>query len=457
MGTFETINPANGKIINRFNLESEEEVLSKVDSADYVFERWKKVSIKDKLLKMRVLSDLLKKDYEMFGSLITKEMGKCKKEADAEVMKCASMISTYVKNSEKWLENENVNVDGLRHYISYRPLGIILTIMPWNFPFWQALRFAVPALIVGNTAILKHSNVVPECALAIEKLFLDAGFEQGIFQTIVTDHKVIESVIASPKVKGVSFTGSTSAGKRINELAGKYLKKVVLELGGSDPFIVLKDADIQKAAEGAVLGRFMNAGQSCIAAKRFIVDKGIAGEFTSKLIQILKTKNVGEPDSCLTDIGTLVNADAVKAIEIFVDDAVSKGAEVLYKHTNLPIVGAYFPPTILSNLNKSMKLYFEEVFGPVAPIYVFDSENEAIEIANCTEFGLGGSVWTKDINKGVELADQIESGTVFVNSIVKSDARMPFGGIKQSGIGRELSKFGLYEFCNIKGNNIYDC
>ena len=340
--------------------------------------------------------------------------------------------------------------------VVFEPLGAILSIMPWNFPFWQAFRFGIPTLIAGNVSILKHSNVVPQCALAIEEAFNKAGFPQNVFKTIITEHESVAELVKSDLIRGVSLTGSTSAGARIAELAGRNLKKVVLELGGSDPFIVLNDADVEFAAKNAVSGRNVNSGQSCIAAKRFIVMRDVFEEFSKKFAEATNALIVGDPMDMKTDVGPLVNKDGLTQIESQVQDAVIKGAIILTGGKKLERKGYFYKPTVLSNIKINMKVVTEEVFGPVAPIIVVNDEEEAIKIANNSEFGLGASVWTKDENKGLEIAKKLEAGDIFINSVVKSDPRMPFGGIKKSGIGRELSKYGLKEFVNIKGINVYE-
>jgi acyl-CoA reductase-like NAD-dependent aldehyde dehydrogenase len=327
--------------------------------------------------------------------------------------------------------------------------------MPWNFPFWQALRFGVPSIIAGNVSILKHSNVVPQCAFAIEDIFRKSGFPENIFRTILSDHDSVFDLMASEIIKGISFTGSTNAGKKVAQAAGNNLKKVVMELGGSDPFIVLEDSDIEVAAKNAIIGRTMNTGQSCIASKRFIVVKDVAEEFASQFAKRMENLTVGDPMSEETDVGCLVNKAALEEIEEQVQDAVDKGATILTGGERVGNTGFFYKPTVLTDVNFQMKVVTEEVFGPVAPIIVVDNEDEAIEIANRTKFGLGGSVWTKDMERGLRIARKIEAGSVFVNSITKSDPRMPFGGVKESGFGRELSEFGLKEFVNVKGLNVY--
>ena len=382
-------------------------------------------------------------------------MGKPIKQSLGEVEKCAWTAEVYAEKTGEWLEDEIVEADGKNHMVSFEPLGTILSIMPWNFPFWQALRFAIPTLMAGNVSILRHSNVVPQCALAIEEAFKESGFPENVFRTIITDHDAISDLIKSDHIQGVSLTGSTGAGSRVAELAGKNLKKVVLELGGSDPFIVLEDANIENAARNAVTGRTINSGQSCIAAKRFIVNEKIFEEFSKIFSENIGKLIVDDPMKMDTDVGPLVNREGLIQMEDFMKDAISRGAKMLTGGSKLDMKGYFFKPAVLVNVTTDMKVLKDEVFGPIAPVIMVKSDEEALKIANDSKFGLGASVWTDDFGKGMKIAKKLEAGDVFINSIVKSDPRMPFGGIKKSGIGRELSKYGLKEFVNVKGINIY--
>ncbi len=449
----EVVNPTTEQVIKKYSLESEELVFTKLALAKSCFKQWKNVELQKRIELFIKLADLLDERCDEYATLMAQEMGKSFEEGKVEVKKCGWMARVYAARSEEWLKPEVVRASGKENYVTFEPLGVIFSIMPWNFPFWQVLRFAVPTMMAGNVSMLKHSNQVPGCALAIEKLFLDAGFPKGSFQTVIIDHKIGEKLMASDDVMGISFTGSTEVGCRIAEVAGKNLKKVVLELGGSDPFIVFADADLKSAAEGAALGRFMNCGQSCIAAKRFIIEQSAMQEFTKYFKEALAQKSVGDPMSCA--VGPIVNQKGLEEISEQVADAISKGAVVEAGGKKLEGAGFFYAPTILSNVTPQMRVISEEVFGPVAPVITFSSEEEAMELANDTPFGLGGSIWTKDIERGKRLARDLECGSVFVNSIVKSDPRMPFGGIKKSGLGRELSRFGLMEFVNVKGNNIF--
>jgi len=376
-------------------------------------------------------------------------------EALGEVEKCAWLCDHYAEHAPGWLADEEVAVDGLRHRVVYQPLGVVLSIMPWNYPFWQALRFGVPTLAAGNASLLKHASNVTGCGLAIAEAFARAGFPEGLFATVVADHGTVAELIARDEVRGVSLTGSTGAGERIAELAGRHLKKVVLELGGSDPFIVLEDADLDFAARGAVTGRMLCTGQSCIASKRFIVVREVADAFAERFAGLMSELRVGDPLDPATQVGTIVNRQELETLEAQLADAVDRGATVLTGGARLPGAGWFLPPTVVTGVTPDMRLAREEVFGPIAPVLVVEDAEEAVALANDSEFGLGGSVWTADIDRGEALARRLEAGTVFVNSFVKSDPRMPFGGVKKSGLGRELARFGLREFTNIQGVNVY--
>ncbi len=453
---FSTINPATEEKIADFDTMAKTDVLAILKKTHDAFTDWKQTSTHDRAKLFRNLADVLRKNKQKYAALITKEMGKPIKESLAEVEKCAWTCEVYAEHGPAWLLDKSMSADGIKHLIVFEPLGVILAVMPWNYPFWQALRFGIPTLMAGNGALLKHASNVPECAMAIEDAFSQARFPKNLFRTVFTDHSTIAEFISSPLIRGISLTGSTPAGKRIAELAGKNLKKVVLELGGSDPFIVLDDADIDKAAKNAALGRFMNAGQSCIASKRFIVMEKIASAFTEKFKEEVKKKIVGDPASENTAMGPLVNKDGLLGVEEQVIDALAKGGKVVLGGKRREGKGFYYEPTIITNVTADMRITKEEVFGPVAPIIPVKNLAEAVAIANSLEFGLGGSIWTKDLMKGEEIARRITAGAVFVNSITKSDPRMPFGGVKESGLGRELGEYGLKEFVNIKSINIYE-
>jgi len=453
---FKTINPATEEVIAEYDLMPKEEVVDAAKKSHDAFHEWKQLDVSERADYFRKLAQVLRSNKERYAKLMTLEMGKPIKQALTEVEKCAWSAEVYANNAEKWLEEEIVHADGKKHLVVFEPLGAILSIMPWNFPFWQAFRFGIPTLIAGNASVLKHSNIVPQCALAIESAFNEAGFPENVFKTVITDHEAVAELVKSDLIQGVSLTGSTNAGAKIAELAGRNLKKVVLELGGSDPFIILDDADVDFAAKNAVSARTINSGQSCIAAKRFIVMRNVFEEFSKKFAEYTDALIVDDPIDMKTDVGPLVNRDGLMQIESQMHDAVMKGATILTGGKKLERKGYFYKPTVLSNIKSNMKVVTEEVFGPVAPIIVVNNEEEAIKVSNNSEFGLGASVWTNDEERGLEIAKRLEAGDVFINSVVKSDPRMPFGGIKKSGIGRELSKYGLKEFVNIKGYNVYE-
>jgi len=434
---------------------SQGEVMAILDDVHKTFLEWKTLLVQQRASYLTKLARVLRNNKDPYAQLMTKEMGKPITEARAEIEKCAWTAEVYAKNGEQWLQEEVLESDGKEHRVVCQPLGIIFSIMPWNFPFWQAFRFAIPTLLAGNASLLKHASNVTGCALAIEDAFKEAGFPENVFRIVIADHDTVAGIVASNHIAGVSLTGSTSAGKKIGELAGKNLKKVVLELGGSDPFIVLEDADLDKAAEQATVGRFLNCGQSCVAAKRFIVVASVVEDFVQRFVENVKQKVLGNPAEESTHLGPLVNKTAVEQIENQVNDAVDKGATILTGGKRGKGKGYFYEPTVLINTTKEMKVIKEEVFGPVAPIIVVKDEEDAMNVANATEFGLGGSVWTRDLERGKRIARQLECGCAFVNSFVKSDPRVPFGGIKESGIGRELSKYGLREFVNVKAINVY--
>ena len=450
-----SMNPATGEINREFELYSQDKINEVIKKATSAFSEWKNLDISNRSEYLKRAANVLQRRKKELGELITMEMGKAIKESIPEIEKCAWALQYFAENAERFLEPEKVKTDANEAYISFEPRGIVLSIMPWNFPFWQALRFGSPALAGGNVVILKHSSYVPLCALELEKVFLEAGFPEGVYQTLLIDGASASSLISRDEISAVSLTGSVSAGQKVAQEAGKNMKKVVLELGGSDPFIVLPDADIEEAAKVGVASRFLDAGQSCIAAKRFIVAENVASEFTSKFMEFTGELNVGDPMDMGTDIGPLVREEQIELLEKQVNDALSRGAKALLRGGRLKRKGSFYAPVILTDLTNDMKVLNEETFGPVAPIVPVKNEALAIKIANETEFGLGASIWSGDREKALRLARQLESGVVVINSLVKSDPRLPFGGTKKSGIGRELSKFGLYEFMNIKSISVY--
>ncbi|HEU5488404.1 MAG TPA: NAD-dependent succinate-semialdehyde dehydrogenase [Candidatus Nitrosotalea sp.] len=452
--SIKTINPATEEIIAEYQNITEADLKSKIAKSRDAFSKWKTDS-KNRAMFLHLLSEELRKNKESLAKVATQEMGKPLKESLAEVEKCAWVMEFYGDNGETFLNPESVNTDARKSFIAFEPIGIIASIMPWNFPYWQALRFAAPSLMAGNTIVLKPASVTMQCGIQIEKMFAKTGFPEGIFQTLVSDSSMAEKLIDSD-INAVTFTGSNVVGAKVAQRATSQIKKCVLELGGSDPFIVCSDADVDKASTGAVKGRFINCGQSCIASKRFIVIKNLAKEFIEQFVQKVEKLNVGDPMSDSTDIGPLVNADGLNRIDAMVKDAVSKGARVLTGGKRLKDKGYFYAPTVLDNVTHEMMVAREEVFGPVAPVTVVENEDEAIRLANSSQYGLGASIWTKNLEKAEKLSRLIESGIVSVNNVVISDPRVPFGGVKQSGFGRELSRYGMLEFVNVKSVRFYD-
>ena len=452
--TVKTVNPATEEVIAEYEIISKEKISESVKKSRAAFSEWKK-DIKKRAAFVHTLADELRKNKTDLARVATKEMGKPIKEALSEVEKCAWAMEFYGDNGDIFLTPEIVNTDARKSFLSFEPIGIIGSIMPWNFPYWQALRFAAPCLMAGNTIVLKPASATMQCGIEIEHIFRKAGFLDGVFQTLIGDSSIVEPMIDSD-INAVTFTGSTSIGAKVAQRATSQLKKCVLELGGSDPFIICDDADVEKAANGAVKGRFINCGQSCIASKRFLVTKNIAKEFIEKFVQNTEKLRVGDPTSEDTDIGPLVNIDGLNKIDELVTDALKNGAEVLTGGKRIKNKGYFYSPTILTKISTKMRMAQEETFGPVAPITVVNNEMEAIKIANDSQFGLGASIWTQDLVKAEKLSRMVESGIVTVNNVVISDPRIPFGGIKHSGFGRELSRYGMLEFVNIKSIRFYD-
>jgi len=452
---YQTINPATEEIIESYSLMPLEEVRAQLAQTEQAFGAWRQRCVTERAALLTALATVLRENRARYARTITIEMGKPIREARAEVEKCAWLCEVYAEHGPAWLAEQRVHADGLRHRVVLQPLGVILSVMPWNFPFWQVLRCAVPALLAGNASLLKHARNVPQCALAIEAAFREAGFPEELFRTVLTDHEGVAALLASDAVRGVSLTGSTAAGMRVAAAAGRELKKVVLELGGSDPFIVLEDADLDVTVPQAVTGRMLNTGQSCIAAKRFLVAAPIADEFIERFTAEMKSLVIGDPLDEQTRVGPLVNREALETLQAQLAASVEQGARVTVGGKRLDRPGYFFEPTVAADVTPKMPIAREEVFGPVAPVLVVRDEREALALANATPFGLGGSVWTRDLERGTRIAYEIEAGAVFVNSIVKSDPRLPFGGIKQSGLGRELAAEGLHEFVNVKSLNVY--
>jgi acyl-CoA reductase-like NAD-dependent aldehyde dehydrogenase len=449
-----TINPATEEVLDEYKIMTKEQINDKVNKARITFQDWKKDASKRADL-LHDFATQLRKDKENLARIATNEMGKAIKEARSEVEKCAWAIEYYADNGQVLSTDEVINTDARKTVIRFQPIGVIGSIMPWNFPYWQALRFAAPSLMIGNTIVLKPASATMQCGIEIEKTSNRVGLPDGVFQTLVGDSSVAESLIDSD-INAVTFTGSVPVGAKVAQRATSQIKKTVLELGGSDPFIVCEDADIEKASDGAIKGRFINCGQSCIASKRFIVVKNVANEFIEKFVQKTEKLKVGDPLSDYTDIGPLVNASGLNKIDSQVKESVKEGAEVLTGGEPIGKKGYFYRPTVLKNVNPKMKIAQEEVFGPVAPIIVAGNEVEALNLANDSEYGLGASIWTQDLDKAERLSSSVESGIVSVNNVVASDPRVPFGGVKKSGFGRELSRYGMLEFVNIKSVRFYD-
>lgn len=446
----ESLNPATEELIKSYEPISDEEVEKIIDRADYEFNTWKFRSLIDKKLLMGNAANILREDKYKYAKILTKEMGKPLTEAAAEVEKCAWVCEYYAENTESMLKKEIIKTDASESFVRFDPIGIVLAVMPWNFPFWQVFRFAAPALMAGNAGLLKHASNVPMCALAIEEIFHRAGFPKNIFRTLLINSNQVDKVIENPKVKASTLTGSEYAGSKVAEKSGKMLKKSVMELGGSDPFIVLEDADLDEATTVAVKARLLNNGQSCIAAKRFIVVENVLADFEKLFIEKMGKIKVGDPMDKETELGPLAREDLLLELHEQVERSVKKGAKLLLGGKRLDRKGYFYPATILANVKKGMPAYEEELFGPVASVIKAKDEDEAIQIANDTKFGLGASLWTKNLNMAKEFSKSIDSGSIFINGMVKSDPRLPFGGIKFSGYGRELSHYGIKEFVNIK-------
>jgi len=444
-----TINPATGKLLEEFELATETEASKVVKEVRLASRAWRDMDNSDRSRPLSKAAKLLRTRKTELAGIITREMGKPLKESLFEIEKCATTLDYFAENSEQMLQDELVKTEFAKSFVAFEPLGVVFAIMPWNFPFWQVIRCGAPALSAGNTMILKHSSYVPRCALELERILRDAELPESVFRTILADSRLAEKIIQSD-VDAVSFTGSVQAGSRIAELAGKHLKKIVLELGGSDPFIVLDDADIPSTAKMAVAARIVNTGQSCIAAKRFIVTKGVTQEFEENFVKEMEALRIGDPSNLETDVGPLVREEQLASMEEFVKDAVVKGAKVLTGGERLHGKGFFFKPTVLTNVNHSMRILNEETFGPIAPIMPIGNEEDAAREANSVDFGLGASIWSKNRNRAERLARRIQAGNVYINKMVASDPRLPFGGIKKSGIGRELSRYGILEFTNIK-------
>ncbi len=446
----QSVNPATGELLKEYPTLTFEQAAEDIKKVRQVWPSWKKTKLADRLVIIKKVGELLKHKSREYGRLMALEMGKPLKQGIAEAEKCALVCEYYCANAKRFLKDQKVKTEAAKSYVSFEPIGIIFAIMPWNFPFWQVIRCAIPALVAGNGCVLKHASNVPQCALALEELFREAGLPEHCFKTLLIDGPTATKLVAADLVDGVSLTGSNAAGSKVGEAAGKNIKKLVLELGGSDPFIVLDDADVAAAAKTGAFARMINTGQSCIAAKRFIVVKSVADEFTRLFVEEFRQLKMGDPLDETVNVGPLAREDLAYEIDSLVKDALAQGASVLIGGKRADRKGAYYEPTVITNVKPTMRISGEETFGPVATLIVVENEKQAIAEANRTVFGLGASLWTKNISKAKKLARQIEAGLVFVNDFVKSDPRLPFGGVKKSGVGRELSEYGLKEFVNIK-------
>jgi succinate-semialdehyde dehydrogenase/glutarate-semialdehyde dehydrogenase len=448
--TIASINPATGQTVRTFSALSEEELDARIQCAADAYSRLRRTPIRERTRWLLKAAEILEGEKEDFGRLMVIEMGKTLKAAVEEVSKSAWGCRYYAENAERFLADERVITEKARTFISYQPIGPILAVMPWNFPFWQVFRFAAPALAAANVGLLKHASNVPQCALAIEDIFRRAGFAEGCFQTLLIDTDQVRRVIDDPRIAGVTLTGSTAAGSSVGAAAGKQIKKSVLELGGSDPFIVMSSADFEAAVRTAVRARTINNGQSCIAAKRFIVNDSIADKFEERLVAGMRDLVVGDPMDPKTDVGPLANEAQVKTLTEQMERSIRAGARLLTGGRPLKGPGYYFAPGVLTGITEESPAYRDEVFGPVALLFRARDIDHAIHIANDSPFGLGASAWTRDSEEQTRFIAELEAGMVFINGMVASDPRLPFGGVKQSGYGRELGMYGLREFVNIK-------
>src|SRR5438132_5461652 len=445
-----SIDPASGRELASFDEADEAAVETAIARAWDVRLGWRDAGIEHRSRLLKDVAGVLRADKARYASILTAEMGKPIVEAEGEVEKCAWTAEWIADNAARLLADEPVDSTGSKSYVRFQPLGVVLAVMPWNFPFWQAFRAGLPALAAGNVMLLKHASNVPQSAVAIEEVFREAGLPDGVFQTLLIVSGMVDRIISDRRVAGVTRTGSEAAGAKVAETAGKVLKKTVLELGGSDPFVVLEDADVTLAATAACRARNQNNGQSCIAAKRFIVVEDVADEFEKHFVGAVAALKVGDPMDRGNQVGPLARPDLIDALERQVKESVGMGARVLTGGKRLEEAGNYYAPTVLGGVSSNMPVFKEETFGPVAAVIRVKDEEEALQVANNSDFGLGSSIWTRDIDKARRLAERVEAGLVFVNGMVASDARLPFGGVKKSGYGRELSEFGIKEFVNIQ-------
>jgi succinate-semialdehyde dehydrogenase/glutarate-semialdehyde dehydrogenase len=445
-----TINPATEEVLRVFEPLSDAQVDDKIALAAATFAEYRHTGFVDRRRWMLRAAEILENEKNEFGRLMTTEMGKTLRSAVDEAAKCAAGCRYYAENAERFLADEIVETAAARSFIRYQPLGAVLAIMPWNFPFWQVFRFIAPGLMAGNVGLLKHASNVPQCALAIEDILLRAGFAKGVFQTLLIGSQKVDRILNDPRIMAATLTGSERAGIEVGMGAAKRIKKVVLELGGSDPFIVMSSANLEDAAANAVKARLVNNGQSCIAAKRFIVAESIADQFEKKFVSKMETLKLGDPFDEKTDVGPLATKDGVAELDADVKKTVAAGARVLTGGKPVAGPGNFYAPTVLTDIPRNSPAYGEELFGPVASLFRVKDLDEAIHLANDTRFGLGASAWTNDPQERERLINELDAGMVFINKMVASDPRLPFGGIKASGHGRELGPYGIREFVNAK-------
>ena len=448
--TFQSVNPATGQVIETYEETSPDALDRILERADAVSRAWSRVAVRERADRLRVAARVLRERKDAYARTMALEMGKPLAQGVGEAEKCAWACEYYADQGEGFLAPQPRSTDASKSYVRFEALGSVFAIMPWNFPFWQVFRFAAPALLAGNAGILKHAPNVSRCALEIEQVFREAGFPDGLFRVVLFSNEGAGRVIADPRVRAVTLTGSDRAGSQVAEQAGRYLKKTVLELGGSDPFIVLEDAALDRAVVTAAEARLINSGQSCIAAKRFIVVESVAERFVGQFIAALQGRTVGDPLDPGTQVGPQARLDLRENLHRQVQESVKRGARLLLGGKVAPGPGAFYPPTLLVAVEPGMPAFDQETFGPVAAVIVAKDEADAIRLANASRYGLGASVWTADRERGERIARELEVGSVFVNGLVKSDPRLPFGGVKRSGYGRELSEYGLREFVNVK-------
>ena len=448
--SIQSTNPATGEVLETFAETAPAELDRILERAEAAFHDWRKRPFAERARRMREAARILRDGKAKYGRTMALEMGKPIKQGEAEAEKCAWVCDYYAEHAEAFLAEQARQTDASRSFVRFDPVGPVLAVMPWNFPFWQVFRFAAPALMAGNAGVLKHASNVPRCALQIEEVFREAGFPEALFRTVLVGPAAVAGIIADPRVKAVTLTGSDTAGSKVAEQAGRHLKKTVLELGGSDPFVVFEDADLAKAAKTAADARLVNSGQSCIAAKRFIVVEPVADRFLELFTAEMRSRKMGDPLNEETAVGPQAREDLRDALHAQVEASVQRGARVLLGGRVPEGRGAFYPPTVLGAVGRGMPAFDEETFGPVAAVIRAKDEPDAVRLANASPFGLGASVWTADRARAERLAQELEVGAVFVNGLVKSDPRLPFGGVKRSGYGRELSEYGIREFVNIK-------